>query len=984
MGAAGRPARFVARSVATLRGSQRAAQDVRVNAVPESSLASASTSHSPPVERWRLLRLIWPFVATVALLLLLGDATLHVMRGVRAYVSAESLWADAQKNAVNYLEQYAQTRNEDYFVQYQTEIAVTLGDRNARLALDHPRPDRARAIDGLLEGRNHPDDIGSMIDLFLRFRSVGFMARAIDLWVQADAQVAELDFAAHALQRAIAAGVRDPGDLAPYLTRVRTLDRDLTSVMRAFGATFDEASRRMEVILTAITAAIALLLLALVALRTRRMIREGTQFERALRQSEERFQHAVSGTNDGIWDWSLAHASIYFSPRFEHLLGHAPGTLRATPAAFLRLVHAHDRRRALAQFRHHLATGEPLDLEFRLRTRERTYRWFRTRGRSFLGAGGKPVRMAGSLADISERKQSEAALFEQTERAQVTLASIADAVITVSVDGTVEFLNPVAERLTGWFNNEARRLAVAAVFRLQDEASGEALADPVARALREGCAVKSEGNVALRRRDDSPVAIDYSAAPIRDRAGTTVGVVLVFHDMSRERQYASRLAHLASHDALTGLPNRREFERRVSAILREARDRPGSYAVLYLDLDEFKLVNDTCGHAAGDELLRQVSALLRQRLREMDTLARLGGDEFGVLLAHCAPASALRVAETLRKTIGDFHFVWKQRPFRVHVSIGLVSLGQGTRTLAQVLSAADAACYIAKDKGRNRVQVWSSESDELAVRHGEMEWASRLHGALERNRFCLYAQPLQAVRRESGHTRYTELLLRLTDDNGEIVPPMSFIPAAERYHLMPAVDRWVVATAFGIMAQYAEAGLLDSLGICAINVSGASLSDDEFLDYVQQQFVHHRIPHAAVCFEITETTAVTSLNKAVEFMTALRGCGCRFALDDFGVGVSSFTYLKHLPVDFLKIDGAFVKDLLQDPVDRAMVEAINRIGHLMGKLTIAESVENTATLEALRGIGVDYAQGFGIAAPERFAAPSATRLRLVRRLSASG
>jgi len=984
MGAAGRPARFVARSVATLRGSQRAAQDVRVNAVPESSLASASTSHSPPVERWRLLRLIWPFVATVALLLLLGDATLHVMRGVRAYVSAESLWADAQKNAVNYLEQYAQTRNEDYFVQYQTEIAVTLGDRNARLALDHPRPDRARAIEGLLEGRNHPDDIGSMIDLFLRFRSVGFMARAIDLWVQADAQVAELDFAAHALQRAIAAGVRDPGDLAPYLTRVRTLDRDLTSVMRAFGATFDEASRRMEVILTAITVAIALLLLALVALRTRRMIREGTQFERALRQSEERFQHAVSGTNDGIWDWSLAHASIYFSPRFEHLLGHAPGTLRATPAAFLRLVHAHDRRRALAQFRHHLATGEPLDLEFRLRTRERTYRWFRTRGRSFLGAWGKPVRMAGSLADISERKQSEAALFEQTERAQVTLASIADAVITVSVDGTVEFLNPVAERLTGWFNNEARRLAVAAVFRLQDEASGEALADPVARALREGCAVKSEGNVALRRRDDSPVAIDYSAAPIRDRAGTTVGVVLVFHDMSRERQYASRLAHLASHDALTGLPNRREFERRVSAILREARDRPGSYAVLYLDLDEFKLVNDTCGHAAGDELLRQVSALLRQRLREMDTLARLGGDEFGVLLAHCAPASALRVAETLRKTIGDFHFVWKQRPFRVHVSIGLVSLGQGTRTLAQVLSAADAACYIAKDKGRNRVQVWSSESDELAVRHGEMEWASRLHGALERNRFCLYAQPLQAVRRESGHTRYTELLLRLTDDNGEIVPPMSFIPAAERYHLMPAVDRWVVATAFGIMAQYAEAGLLDSLGICAINVSGASLSDDEFLDYVQQQFVHHRIPHAAVCFEITETTAVTSLNKAVEFMTALRGCGCRFALDDFGVGVSSFTYLKHLPVDFLKIDGAFVKDLLQDPVDRAMVEAINRIGHLMGKLTIAESVENTATLEALRGIGVDYAQGFGIAAPERFAAPSATRLRLVRRLSASG
>jgi diguanylate cyclase (GGDEF)-like protein/PAS domain S-box-containing protein len=899
-------------------------------------------------------------------------------------VSAESLWANAQKNAVGYLEQYAQTRNEDYYGQYQSEIAVTLGDRKARLALDHPRPDRARAIDGLLEGRNHPDDVASMVDLFLRFRSVGFMARAVDLWVQADAQVAELDVAARELQKAIASGVRDPADLAPYLTRVRTLDRDLTSITRAFGATFDEASRRMELILTVITVAIALLLLALVALRTRRMIRQGSAFERALRQSEERFQHAVTGTNDGIWDWSLAHASIYFSPRFERLLGHAPGSLRATPAAFLRLVHAHDRPRALAQFRHHLATGDPLDLEFRLRTQDRAYRWFHTRGRSFLGAAGKPVRMAGSLADITERKQAEAALFEQTERAQVTLASIADAVITVSVAGTVEFLNPVAERLTGWSNAEAHGTPVTTVFRLQDEAGGQELADPVTWALREGSPVKSEGNVALRRRDQAPIAIDYSAAPIRDRAGTTVGVVLVFHDMSRERQYASRLAHLASHDALTGLPNRREFERRVSAVLREARERPGSHAVLYLDLDEFKLVNDTCGHAAGDELLRQVSALLRQRLRETDTLARLGGDEFGVLLAHCAAPSALRVAETLRKTIGDFHFVWKQRPFRVHVSIGLVSLGQGTRTLMQVLSAADAACYIAKDKGRNRVQVWSPESDELALRHGEMEWANRLHDALERNRFCLYAQPLQAVRRDAGHTRYTELLLRLTDDGGEIVPPMSFIPAAERYHLMPAVDRWVIATAFGLMAQYAEANLLDSLGICAINVSGASLSDDEFLEYVQQQFVHHRIPHAAVCFEITETTAVTSLSRAVEFMTALRGCGCRFALDDFGVGVSSFTYLKHLPADFLKIDGAFVKDLLQDPVDRAMVEAINRIGHLMGKLTIAESVENTATLEALRSIGVDYAQGFGIAVPEPFAPPSAARLRLVRRLSASG
>ncbi len=926
--------------------------------------------------RWRLLRMIWPFVVTVALLLLLGDATLHVIHGVRAYVSAESLWSNAQKNAVGYLEQYAQTRNEDYFAQYLAAIAVTLGDRTARLALDHPAPDFPRARAGLREGRNHPDDIASMIDLFRRFRNVGFMSHAIELWVQADAAVAELDVAARDLQRSIVAGVVDPADLQPYLTRIRTLDRELTTLTRAFAATFDEASRRIEVILTAINAAIALLLLAIAALRTRRLIRQGELFERALRLSEERYDHAVSGTNDGIWDWSLAHPVLYVSPRLESLLGHLPGTLQVTPAQFLRVVHGKDRRGIVARFRQHLRTGDPLDVELRLRVRNGGFRWFRARGRSFAGVDGTPVRMAGSLADISERKHAEAQLFAETERAQVTLASIADAVITVDVGGRVEFVNPVAERLTGWSHAEARGRPLTEIFPVHDETTGRALADPVARSLQDGSPVKSDSNVALRRRGAPAVAIDYSAAPIRGRAGATVGVVLVFHDMSRERQYASRLAHLASHDALTGLPNRREFERRVRVALGARGALAGSDAVLYLDLDEFKLVNDTSGHAAGDELLRQVGALLRPLLREGDMLARLGGDEFGVLLERCPPGEALGVAEALRKTIGEFHFVWKQRPFKVGVSIGLVELRDGPGTLAQVLSAADAACYMAKDKGRNRIQAWSAASDELLLRHGEMEWVSRLHDALAQNRFCLYAQPVAALRGDSGHPPYTELLLRLSDDAGDIVPPTSFIPAAERYHLMPQIDRWVISTAFALIAEHAAAGMLDRLGTCAINVSGASLGDDDFLDYVQDQFVRHRVPHAAICFEITETTAVTSLSKAVDFMTALRGCGCRFALDDFGVGVSSFTYLKHLPVDYLKIDGSFVKDLLQDPVDRAMVEAINRIGHLMGKLTIAESVENTATFEALRVIGVDYAQGFGIATPALFAAPA--RLRLVQ------
>src|SRR5579862_6053974 len=583
-------------------------------------------------------------------------------------------------------------------------------------------------------------------------------------------------------------------------------------------------------------------------------------------------------------------------------------------------------------------------------------------------------RLRDSLSDLSMRKQAEALLEDEKERAQVTLASIADAVVTVDTSGRIEFLNPAAERVTGWSLEEARKRPVVEVFAVVDEATGAPIPDPLARALTEGAVVEAERNVVLLCRGAESIAIDYSVAPIRDRGGNIVGAVLVIQDMSRERQYATRLAHLASHDALTGLLNRREFERRVNAVLVERQYEAGQHAVLYLDLDEFKVVNDTCGHAAGDELLRQVSAVLRPRLREGDTLARLGGDEFGVLLEHCGPQPALAIADGLRTAIGDFHFQWNQRSFKIGASIGVVNVAHGPETLAGVLSAADAACYMAKDKGRNRVQVYSPESDEVTLRQGEMEWVNRIHRALAEDRFCLYAQPVWATRGGDASPAYTEILLRLRDDPVGLVPPTSFIPAAERYHLMPAIDRWVISSAFAILARQIESRRA-APGVVAINVSGASIGDDDFLDFVQAQFLRYGVTHASVCFEITETTAVASLSKATQFMSALRALGCRFALDDFGVGVSSFTYLKHLPVDYVKIDGSFVKDMLHDPVDRAMVEAIHRIGHIMGKKTIAESVEDRAALDTLRAIGVDYAQGFGIAKPAPFG-----RLRQVRTL----
>ena len=931
-----------------------------------------TTIHEPA--RFRVVRLVWPFVAIVVVLLALGIGSLSVIRGVRAYVGAQSAWSNAEKAAVESLEQYAQTRNEDHFDRYVNEAAVLAGARAARIELDKPIPDLDVARASLRAARSHAADVGVMIDLYRRFRFLSFMTRAAALWAQADALHARIDALAQTMHMAIRKARGANVDLQPSLVEMRAIDRELTGVEREFSSTLADASRRVELILTLATLALALAMVVAAVVRTQRVVRKEDAFHDALRASQQRYDYAISGTNDGIFDWRLAHRELYLSPRFEELLGHAPGTLRETAASFLRRVHRDDRALALSRVRQHLPTGAPFEIECRLRMADGAWRWFRMRGRTVLGARGKPERMAGSLTDISDRKRAEAETVEQKERAQVTLASIADAVITIDTSGNVEYMNPVAERLTGLRDAEARGLSSQAVFCVQDDATGVGVPDPVARAFREGATVQSEGNVVLRRRHDSPIAVDYSAAPIRDNASRITGVVLVFHDMSRERQYAMRLAHLASHDPLTGLLNRREFERRVTSALIESQYESNNHAVLYVDLDEFKVVNDTCGHAAGDELLRQVSALLRLRLREGDTLARLGGDEFGVLLEHCAPAPAYAIADALRAAISDFHFQWSQRSFKIGASVGLVNVADGPRTLAGVLSAADAACYMAKDKGRNRVQVYSPESDEVTLRRGEMEWVNRIHRALAEDRFCLYAQPVQDTRDAGAASPYTELLLRLRDDEGDLVPPTSFIPAAERYHLMPAIDRWVIASAFAILERTLESGQAPP-GVFAINVSGASIGDEAFLDFVRAQFLRHSVPYTSVCFEITETTAVASLTKASAFMTTLRTLGCRFALDDFGVGVSSFTYLKHLPVDYLKIDGSFVKDMCNDPVNHAMVEAIHRIGHIMGKKTIAESVEARDTLAALRAIGVDYAQGFGIARPRPFG-----RMRAVRDL----
>ncbi|MDQ3186031.1 MAG: EAL domain-containing protein [Pseudomonadota bacterium] len=557
--------------------------------------------------------------------------------------------------------------------------------------------------------------------------------------------------------------------------------------------------------------------------------------------------------------------------------------------------------------------------------------------------------------------EAVALLAKEKEYLRITLSCIGDAVITTDISGKVTYLNPVAETMTGWISQQAVGLPLPDVFHIVNLQTNEVAPSPVDRVLHDEQPAGLALHTHLIHRNGKHFPIEDSAAPIRDQSGKIVGVVLVFHDVTLAKKMAMQMTYHASHDALTGLINRREFERRLEQTLQMGKEHSTEHTLLYFDLDQFKIVNDTCGHLAGDQLLKQLTSLLQAKLRKNDTLARLGGDEFGLLLEDCSTEPALRVAELMKQTVREFHFVWQNKVFPLGVSIGLVTFADGEETLADILRMADAACYLAKDKGRNRIQVYTAEDLGLAQRRGEMGWAWRIQEALEEHRFVLYSQKILRLANSAEDGDYYEILLRMKDEAGMVIPPMAFIPAAERYGLMPQLDRWVIKTAFAQQKERHPLG--NPAGTCAINLSAASISDDNFYEFVVEQLHLHKVPPGEICFEITETSAIANLRQAIGFIRKMKELGCRFSLDDFGSGMSSFTYLKHLPVDYLKIDGEFIKDMMEDPIDRAMVEAINSIGHVMNIETIAEFVENDAILEELRRIGVDYAQGYGIEKP---------------------
>ena len=569
--------------------------------------------------------------------------------------------------------------------------------------------------------------------------------------------------------------------------------------------------------------------------------------------------------------------------------------------------------------------------------------------------------MLESRRHNEEMEKTKRALFDAKERAEITLHSIADAVITTDAEEHVEYMNPVAEELTGWSRHEAEGHLFSSVVKVVQEDNRQAVDNLVKSALEHGTLVKQGSNNLLVARNGQEYSIEQSGAPIRAQDGDILGAVMIFHNVTSSRNLTKKIQHQAAHDALTGLVNRSEFERLLLHNLEQATQQKRHCALLYLDLDQFKVVNDTCGHAAGDKLLKQLASILSGQLREQDAFGRLGGDEFGVILPDCEPSGAIKVAKKLRESTGEFRFLWQEKTFAIGVSIGVVCITDHFAHTDALLQAADEACYAAKDSGRNRIHVYEPDDDTLEQRRGEMRWVSRLHAALEEDRFRLYAQTIAGTGGNADPGLHYEILIRMVDENGELVPPGRFVPAAERYGIMPSIDRWVVRNVIDWLSAHERH--LDELSFCSINLSAPTFSDPEFPYFIKDLIENSGVPPEKLCFEITETSAISNFNQALKLISALKEKKCLFALDDFGSGMSSFGYLKNLPVDFLKIEGSFVRDIVSDNTSLALVRSINDIGHVMGKKTIAEFVEDDAVFALVSQLGIDYAQGYGISKP---------------------
>lgn len=675
----------------------------------------------------------------------------------------------------------------------------------------------------------------------------------------------------------------------------------------------------------------------------------------------KRFQLAIKSGGIGVWEYSLYNSKLVWSSEMYSLYGLKASAHSDANEIWDRCLHPADKSRVERAWLAALSGVSEFQIEFRIVWGDESVHFIRAAAALERDAFGKSVRMVGVNWDVTAQRSAEAELAQQNELLRVTMQSIGDSVITTDALGKVTWLNPVAERMTGWTNAEAIGRPLVEVFHIVNEQTRLPTDNPVTTCLKHGKVVGLANHTLLISRHGEEFGIEDSAAPIRKQSGEILGVILVFHDVTEQRRMSGEMSYRATHDELTGLVNRTEFEARLRRLLQKTHDDDSIHALMYIDLDQFKLVNDACGHSTGDQLLKQVSKLMGEAVRSRDTLARLGGDEFGVILDHCTTEQAQRVAQQICDRMEEFRFLHDGKRFRIGTSIGLVAVTKTFTTTAAVLQAADTSCYAAKEAGRNRVHTWLDTDHAMRVRHGEMHWATRIEQALDEDLFVLYAQRILPL---SEHPQgiHVEVLLRMVDHDGSVINPAAFIPAAERFNLASRIDRWVLSKAISWMESSASQAKIDTL---SVNLSGQSVGDRSFHRHTLEKL--QLLPfelRSCLCFEITETAAVTNFTDAAQFIEQVRALGVRIALDDFGAGASSFGYLKSLRVDYLKIDGQFVKNLVDDPLDDAAVRCFVDVARVIGVRTVAEYVDKPAVLERVKTLGINYAQGFHLHIPE--------------------
>jgi diguanylate cyclase (GGDEF)-like protein len=804
----------------------------------------------------QVIRLVWPFLAVILVLVALAVVSIDIMSSLRAYIGAESVWSKGEKDATFFLQRYAEKGDEVLYQRHAEAMEGLLHLRLARDILDRPQTDMHFAEDELVMGGFARSDVVGAAWVYRIFRHVSYLQDAMDLWKRSDAYMDKLQQVAGRLHRRLSD--RPGADAGPVdlQEEIFQINEEVAPLARGFSSVLSSTFRKVAFLLLMVDLSAASVLMLLTVWHVRRLVVQRRLTEEALRRSEARAKATLGSIGEAVIATSLSGDIEFINPAAERIL--------CTTST--------------------LCLGRPFSDAFSLlyeRSRE-------------------PEEMLAKLA-------SDGLLGDYLDDEFVEM-------ILVSHGGVEVNVRAVVSRITG------------SPFYLSD--------------------------------------LDGSNDGHH-------GYVIILRNMTREKEYIRSLAWQASHDSLTGLVNRSEFERQLAASLDDARhlNASDSDVLLLFDLDRFKIVNDTCGHAAGDAMLRAISTHLSGIFRADDTFGRLGGDEFGALLKGYDRAQAMTLAAELLRSANTFGYQWEAQQFKTSLSIGLLVLDEPGITAESAMRLTDIACFVAKERGRDRIQEVDLNDSDLAMHANEASWARRLKYALEHDLFCLYAQPIRKLHtgdQQASGLDKVELLLRMIDpQGGPEITPDKFIPAAERYGLMTTIDRWVVRTALLALSrapikQYSE---------YAINLSGASVGDSRFLHYVVEQIAKSGVAAHLLCFEITETAAISNLLSAVHFMNELSILGCHFALDDFGAGMSSFGYLKHLPVEYLKIDGAFIKNLPQDPVSQEMVIAINDIGHSLGCQTIAEYVENADIVKLLKEYGVDYGQGYFIGHPSPWTEP---------------